>query len=263
MVKQNQIKRSASPLNATEVALCGEAFAPHRHDTYTIALTQSGVQSFNYRGALRHSLPGQVVVLHPDEMHDGQAGTEEGFSYRSINVAPRIVHDISGSVELPYIDGGITVDLEIKDALSTLCMEIDYSLDDLEREDALARIVFRLMALGSASKRRTKSVDIVSANKACRFIEENLFNPIDMEDVAVAAEKDRWQLSRSFKAVYGTSPYRFITKRRLDAALTMLAKGKNPSETALACAFYDQSHFTRHFKQAFGITPAKWKMLQA
>ena len=47
----------------------GAAYGPHRHDTYAIGVTLHGVQSFRYRGRTRHSLPGQVMVLHPDEMH--------------------------------------------------------------------------------------------------------------------------------------------------------------------------------------------------
>jgi len=60
----------------------GNAYQKHRHDTYAICLTTTGVLAFDYRGNLEISTPGQVVVLHPDEAHDGHAGTEEGFGYR-------------------------------------------------------------------------------------------------------------------------------------------------------------------------------------
>lgn len=39
---------------------------------------------------------------------------------------------------------------------------------------------------------------------------------------------------------------------------TMLADGKGPAEAAAACRFADQSHLTRHFRNAFGVTPGKW-----
>ena len=53
----------------------GRAYARHRHDTYAISVTEAGVQAFDYRGRVEQSLPGEVVVLHPDEMHDGRPGT--------------------------------------------------------------------------------------------------------------------------------------------------------------------------------------------
>lgn len=40
----------------------------------------TGVQAFKYRGAMRYSLPGQVLILHPEEVHDGHCYDEAGFS---------------------------------------------------------------------------------------------------------------------------------------------------------------------------------------
>ncbi|RUV14252.1 helix-turn-helix domain-containing protein, partial [Mesorhizobium sp. M1A.F.Ca.IN.022.04.1.1] len=33
------------------------------------------------------------------------------------------------------------------------------------------------------------------------------------------------------------------------------------AETAVAAGFSDQSHFNRHFKKAFGLTPGRWATL--
>ena len=68
--------------------LVGAGFSPHRHDTYTVVLTIAGVQAFNYRGAMRRSRPGQVFILHPDEIHDGHCCDAAGFSYRAAYVPP-------------------------------------------------------------------------------------------------------------------------------------------------------------------------------
>lgn len=66
----------------------GRGFTKHRHDTYAIGVTEVGIQAFDYRGRVESSRPGQVVVLHPDELHDGRAGAEGGFGYRIIYVEP-------------------------------------------------------------------------------------------------------------------------------------------------------------------------------
>ena len=82
---------STGPTDGVELFrawLVGEAYDKHRHDTYAIGLTDWGVQVFDYRGAVRASTPGQVVVLYPDEAHDGRAGTDEGFGYRIVYVEP-------------------------------------------------------------------------------------------------------------------------------------------------------------------------------
>ena len=60
-------------MQVLEAWFAGHGFDTHRHDTYAIGLTDVGVQAFDYRGAAEISTPGKVVVLHPDETHDGRA----------------------------------------------------------------------------------------------------------------------------------------------------------------------------------------------
>src|SRR5215467_7441606 len=70
-----------------------DGYQKHRHDTYAICLTTTGVLAFDYRGNSEISTPGQVVVLHPDEVHDGHAGTQEGFGYRQLYVEPALIFE--------------------------------------------------------------------------------------------------------------------------------------------------------------------------
>src|SRR2546427_13198524 len=81
---------SATGVERAEVYLSACAFEPHRHDTYAIGLTTAGVQIFRYRGSRRICLPGQLHVLHPDETHDGAAGTDAGFGYRILHIPPEL-----------------------------------------------------------------------------------------------------------------------------------------------------------------------------
>jgi AraC-like DNA-binding protein len=73
---------STEPVEGVELLhawLTTEVYQRHRHDTYAVGVTDRGVQVFDYRGSARASTRGQVVVLYPDEAHDGRAGTDEAF----------------------------------------------------------------------------------------------------------------------------------------------------------------------------------------
>src|SRR2546429_282108 len=85
--------RPAGGVELLSAWFAGEAYQKHRHDTYAIGVTDSGVQVFDYRGSVHASTPGQVVVLYPDEVHDGRAGTDEGFGYRIVYVEPFLLTD--------------------------------------------------------------------------------------------------------------------------------------------------------------------------
>src|SRR4051794_23942576 len=65
----------------------------HRHDTYAICVTTGGVQAFYYRGTTETSTTGQVVILHPDELHDGYAATDAGYGYRQIYIEPALIFE--------------------------------------------------------------------------------------------------------------------------------------------------------------------------
>ena len=67
------------------------------------ASRSSGVQSFRYRGEQRHCLPGQCHVLHPDELHDGGAGTDEGFGYRIVYIDPALIQQALAGRPLPFV----------------------------------------------------------------------------------------------------------------------------------------------------------------
>src|SRR5438094_9133954 len=83
--------RSRGPIGGIELLRAwfgGRAYAMHRHDTYAIGVTEVGVQTFDYRGRVETSRPGQVVVLYPDEAHDGRAGAAGAFGDRIVYVDP-------------------------------------------------------------------------------------------------------------------------------------------------------------------------------
>src|SRR5439155_1711700 len=98
---------SAYGIERLEVYLSTSAFEPHRHDTYAIAITTVGIQTFHYRWSRHTCLPGQLHVLHPDEAHDGAAATDTGFGYRILYIPPELVREALSGRALPFVDDPI------------------------------------------------------------------------------------------------------------------------------------------------------------
>ena len=44
---------------------------------------------------------------------------------------------------------------------------------------------------------------------------------------------------------------------RVERARQMLERGADPAAAALAVAFYDQSHLSRHMRRFLGVTPGE------
>lgn len=233
------------------------AFDPHKHDTYAIGRTLSGVQSFRYKGAGRHSLPGEIMVLHPDEIHDGHAGSSSGFQYQMLYISPALVQQVLHGKPLPFLKEGVSRDPRIVAATSALLSSMDDELDPLEEDDSIYGLVTTLQEVTGCNIQRLTG-DYSAATRAREYIDDNVEQPITLDDLAKCAGRDKWSLSKDFRTYFGTSPHRYMTMRRLDHVKASVFSGQTLADASLEAGFFDQSHMTKHFKKAFGISPSRW-----
>lgn len=252
-----KIAPPSGTIERIEAYFSGHGYEPHRHDTYAIGRTLSGVQSFNYRGSKRHSLPGNIMVLHPDEIHDGEAGTLDGFQYRMIYLEPALIQKILGGRPLPFIVGGITTDSRLFAATEPLLTAVENSFEILEEEDALYDFAQTLATVGGQNFHR-RTFDYKSAEIARQYIDSAFSQNITLDELSLISGRDRWSLSRDFRALFGTSPYRYVTMRRLEYSRRLMGMGLSLSNVAVESGFSDQSHMTRQFIKTLGISPGRW-----
>lgn len=251
------IRRSTGPHECIEAFFFGSAYSPHRHDTYTLALTTHGVQSFNYRGELRHSVPGKVIVLHPDELHDGKAGTDAGFGYRSVYVSPGDIQRVLGGHPLPFISTGLSGSADLARIVLALWSDLEHPIDQGEREDTIADLAIVLRRISGQALPESR-IDTEAVERSKRFIEEKVTEGFTLSELEAEIGEDRWKLSRQFRSLFGTSPYRYLIMRRLDLARDLMLAGYSIADAAHASSFSDQSHFNRHFRQCYGLSPKAW-----
>src|SRR5690606_2693862 len=86
-----QLSTLGHGFNAVSVRLRELSFSRHSHDCYVIVVTTEGIQEFYYRGTIYRSIPGQVVVLHPGEVHDGKPGTGHAFGFTGLHLDAAVV----------------------------------------------------------------------------------------------------------------------------------------------------------------------------
>jgi AraC-like DNA-binding protein len=257
--------RRAQPhegIERIEAFFGGRAYGSHRHDTYAIGRTLAGVQSFHYGRTMRHSLPGQTMVLHPDEPHDGQAGTGEGFRYRMLYVDPALIQAILGGRALPFVAGGVTDDARVSQATEALLQRTEHglALEPLERLDALSELAHAL-ADATGARIAGDTGDYASAMRAHEFLHAHCDRIVSLDELERVTGRGRFALSRDFRNFYGTSPYRYLTMRRLDLARRMMLTGARLADVAALAGFADQSHMTRHFTRTYGMPPARWRAI--
>jgi AraC-like DNA-binding protein len=244
----------------------GRAFARHRHDTYAIGLTEVGVQTFDYRGRVESSRPGQVVVLHPDEAHDGRPGAEGAFGYRIVYVEPARIAEAARAI------GGRSTPLPfVREPVSnnpTLARAVTAAFRTPPEPLALDALVLRLtegLLEGTPDEQLAgppRHLDHAALTRA-RELLDGRSTIVRSGELEAVTGLSRYELARQFRALYGTSPYRYSVMRRLDLARNRLRGGMRLADAALAAGFADQAHFTRMFRSAYGVTPGRYVRLHA
>lgn len=83
-----------------------------------------------------------------------------------------------------------------------------------------------------------------------------------VRELAMSVRLKPAEFSGRFKNTTGEIPHPYLLRVRLERAFEALRKADvSIARIAADFGFFDQSHFTRHFKRRFGLTPAKLRPL--
>jgi AraC-like DNA-binding protein len=259
---------ASGPVDGVELfraRLRGHPFSRHRHDVYAIGVTEEGVQAFGYRGTVERSLPGQVFVLHPDELHDGRAEGPGAFGYRQIYVSPGRIGAALRALTTRPAPLPFAAPVADDPALARVVRAaFGRPLEPLALDALVLQLTAGLLR-GSdhgLTGRLRSQVDVPAVERGRDFLESRLA-VVQSGEVEAVTGLDRYQFARQFRAVYATSPYRYSVMRRVDAARRWLRDGRPLAAAAAEAGFADQAHLTRTFKAAFGMTPGRYARLCA
>lgn len=240
------------------------SFERHSHATYSIGYTLSGVQTFHCRGELHASVRGDVILFNPDEPHDGQRGTEEGFGYAMLYVPQDVVDDCrdreAGLRLAPHFRRPVVHDPAMARELARTVAAAGQPGETLRAQELTHGILVRLLRrhgehaatgteAGTGDARMRNVRDLIEA----RFGED-----IAVDDLAREAGLSRVHLTRAFTRHYGVPPHIFLNAVRIRRAQEALLRGATLAQAAVDCGFADQSHFTRRFKGSVGLAPGTW-----
>lgn len=99
-------------------------------------------------------------------------------------------------------------------------------------------------------------------SQAIRIMERDLDQIITMTDVAEESGVSNRQLERLFKRYLDVTPQKYLMSLRLAKGRQLLQETEmSVTEVTLACGFENPSHFSRLYRQTFGVTPREQRAI--
>ena len=93
-----------------------------------------------------------------------------------------------------------------------------------------------------------------------RIMDDNFCFNLKLEQFAQLSNRSLSAFKRDFQKQYNTTPGKWLMEKRLHHANYLLTHlGKTVSEASFESGFENPSHFSRSFRQFFGVTPASVK----
>lgn len=248
----------------------------HNHDFYEIYLFLSGEVTYIIEGKSYQLRAGDIILINNKELHKPHIKSGIPYERVVIWVNPNFIKSLSVLGEnlsmcfettsknrynlirpnpqiLAYIK-------EIMGRIEHVCNQLSYGSSILKNVYLTELIVYLNRAYLNTNIEDIK-VDITynsKINSIVRYINENLGGDLSLDVLSTKFFISKYHLLREFNKYTGYTIHRFIQKKRLILAKSMLSESSQITEVCMQCGFCDYSNFLRSFKKEFGTSPKKY-----
>ncbi|MFN3670580.1 MAG: AraC family ligand binding domain-containing protein [Bosea sp. (in: a-proteobacteria)] len=240
------------------------AYAPHAHETYAIGTIECGCEVWHARGRKLYAGPGDIVMNHPLDVHDG-APSEGGYRYRmsypSVALMRELAHSLSGreTAGTPFFHEPVTHDREGAALFAEAHRLLEEGQDALAGEEALLRAYAAMLARHAELGLREVGRECGPVQRARALIEARHGEDLSLAEIGADVGLPRHHLIRAFRRETGLTPHAYLVDVRIRRARERLRRGEALGDVAAATGFCDQAHLTRAFKARLGVTPGAFR----
>lgn len=215
------------------------SYPKHCHiSSYTIGVVLEGTLSVSVNQTTTLHEKSSVFVIYPYEIHN----------LKSLSNYDMLVMSLKKSFLERYM---------LKEANMIVCKYIDIlvasQLLDAASGDRILNELPSLYAHHQHEKHH-QPFDVIKD-----FLETYPEDSMDVEHLSRFSAMSKYHFIRKFDENVGMTPHKFHIQNRVRKAKGMLEETTSITEAGFSAGFYDQSHFIRHFKHLYQISPSSYK----
>ncbi|MGY0058268.1 helix-turn-helix domain-containing protein [Streptomyces sp. LZ34] len=244
-----------------------QSYSGNVHEELKLVLVTGSGFTVRRRGTTFRAAPGQLVALHPDDAHSGTPDDPGSARWLIMCVSPSLIAEVTAPEDVRYGDPVIR-DSGLADRFRSVHGSLYRPSGQpgsalrgetgvLEFISVLARHSYGAGAGagaegGTGTARRVPEI-------VREYLRANLARNVTLDELSAVADLSKYRLARACTAWFGLPPHKLHLRLRLDRARELLRRGAGIAEVAYETGFHDQSHLTRVFAGAYGVTPARYQ----
>jgi AraC family transcriptional regulator len=225
----------------------------HAHENSHISFILAGGNREQRRGGELEALPGNALYYRSGEQH---RNLDTRHPSKNINL------EISAPFFSQYGLHAHSFDLlPERNGATTLTLLKIYEECRRSHNSSIASIHSLLLSVFE-TKAKASCLPPVWFNTVKQVLHDRWNETVSLTELSQAAGVHPVTISKLFPHYFHCSLGEYLRRLKLEKALLLLRQG-NRSLTDIAhyCGFFDQSHFTRTFKQATGFLPKTFQKL--
>ena len=243
-------------------------FQPHYHLDYHIGLVTQGTHHQKVQHKVLDLIPGKICLMPPGEVHDGAGRHKATRHLKTLRVPAELVQAALLDSQDRETHLQLAPSLIEQPTHSNTFLQLIQAFDPSQyasqlHKDSLWTNALSNLLFAAEQKSQTQEISDLTNQQIQSirdYCEANLSSKISLNNLAELCELTRFQFIRRFQKQTGLAPHAWLMRLRLERACAQLAT-PNAMITDIAAdvGFYDQSHFNRAFKQAFGVAPSSYR----
>jgi AraC-like DNA-binding protein len=230
----------------------------HLHEELCVAIIIRGSETHICRGTSYEAMTGDLLVLNAEEAHESKSSQVE---YKAVQINPRTFATLwpdEFTSTAPFFAEPLIRDEALFRSFLDLYSTLASQCSPLEQEARLLETVELLLNRRDERRSSTTAIEPRSVKKVRDYLREHYSENISLSNLASVADLSPFHLVRVFSNKIGVPPHEYQTQVRITAAQRLMRNGSSISEAAIETGFFDQSHFSRHFKRITGLTPRNY-----
>lgn len=250
-------------LGALEVAsscVAGQQFEKHSHDEFVIGANLQGDEHVWLDGRSFCAGAGAITTYNPGEIQGGGVAEGQAWRYVGLYVPATQLAASLGRSELQFerpLQQAPALAVELARAVEA-CLSGDALLCE-RGEEQVTLLLARIASGAGVRLAAPRDMGAGAIRRLQELLAASLERTPSLDEMAAELALSKFHLLRSFQRHTGLSPRQWAMQLRTRRAQGLLRQGLPAGEVAHVLGFADQSHFNRHFRAAYGMSPGRFQ----